>query len=199
MDLLNSELSPKQDIQNAADNSVSDGQAKWFVMRAYKCESKAEERLSDEEGIKYFIPKHYAVRVYHGVKSKRLVPVIPSLVFVRSDRKRLSKFKKENNFIQYVMERTSNGSEYMIVPDNQMDNFIKVASRPEENLRYFSPEEIDVRKGTPVRIIGGIFDGVEGVFMRTEGVRDRRVVVLLKGVLAVSAKVHPDLIEVLPQ
>lgn len=199
MDLLNSELSPKQDIQNAADNSVSDGQAKWFVMRAYKCESKAEERLSDEEGIKYFIPKHYAVRVYHGVKSKRLVPVIPSLVFVRSDRKRLSKFKKENNFIQYVMQRTSNGSEYMIVPDNQMDNFIKVASRPEENLRYFSPEEIDVRKGTPVRIIGGIFDGVEGVFMRTEGVRDKRVVVLLKGVLAVSAKVHPDLIEVLPQ
>lgn len=199
MDLLSSELSPKQDIQNAADNTVSDGQAKWFVMRAYKCESKAEERLSDEEGIKYFIPKHYAVRVYHGVKSKRLVPVIPSLVFVRSNRKRLSKFKKENNFIQYVMQRTSNGSECMIVPDNQMDNFIKVASRPEENLRYFSPEEIDVRKGTPVRIIGGIFDGVEGVFMRTEGVRDKRVVVLLKGVLAVSAKVHPDLIEVLPQ
>lgn len=185
--------------ESAAENETATDPIRWYVMRAYKCENKAEERLSREDGLRYFIPKHYAVRVYHGVKSKRLVPVIPSLVFVQASRKQLVRFKKENNFLQYVMNRTDNGTECLIVPNDQMDNFIKVASRPEENLRYFNPDEIDIRKGTPVRIIGGIFDGVEGVFMRTEGVRDKRVVVLLKGVLAVSAKIHPDLIEVLPQ
>ena len=78
-----------------------------------------------------------------------------------------------------------------------MTNFIKVASHLEEKLTYFKPEEIDIKKGTRVKIHGGIFDGVEGIFMRTEGVRDRRLVVLLDGVMAVSAKVHPDLVEVL--
>ena len=57
-------------------------QVRWFVMRAYKNEKMAEDRLKDKEyGLEYFIPKHYAVRIYHGVKSTRLVPVIPSLVF----------------------------------------------------------------------------------------------------------------------
>ena len=172
-------------------------QIRWFVMRAYKCEGKAEERLSGEDGMDYFIPKHYAIRVYHGVKSRRLVPVIPSLVFVRASRRQLIRFKKENNFLQYVLRKTSYGGEYLIVPDDQMTNFIKVASHLEEKLTYYKPEEIDIKKGTRVRIHGGIFDGVEGIFMRTEGVRDRRLVVLLDGVMAVSAKVHPDLVEVL--
>ena len=50
-------------------------------MRAYKSEKRAEEKLKGKDGLEYFIPKYYAVRVYHGVKSKRLVPVIPNLVF----------------------------------------------------------------------------------------------------------------------
>ena len=45
----------------------------WFAMSAYKNEKKAEEMLKGKDGLEYFIPKHYAVRVYHGVKSKRLV------------------------------------------------------------------------------------------------------------------------------
>lgn len=57
-------------------------QVRWFVMRAYKNEKMAEDRLKDKEyGLEYFIPKHYAVKTYHGMKSTRLVPVIPSLVF----------------------------------------------------------------------------------------------------------------------
>lgn len=80
----------------AADTSGSGNNDRicWFVMRAYKCEGKAEERLSGDDGLEHFIPKHYAVRVYHGVKSRRLVPVIPSLVFVRASRRQLIRFKK---------------------------------------------------------------------------------------------------------
>ena len=194
------ETTTRQDIEMRATDVTGReayDQIRWFVMRAYKCEGKAEERLSDEDGMDYFIPKHYAVRVYHGVKSRRLVPVIPSLVFVRASRRQLIRFKKDNNFLQYVLRKTSAGGEYLIVPDDQMSNFIKVASRLEENLTYFKPEEIDIKKGTKVRIHGGPFDGVEGIFMRTEGVRDRRLVIMLEGVMAVSAKVHPDLVEVL--
>ena len=42
-------------------------QVRWFVMRAYKNEKMAEDRLKDKEyGLEYFIPKHYAVKTYHG-------------------------------------------------------------------------------------------------------------------------------------
>lgn len=171
----------------------------WFVMRAYKCEGKAERRLAEDGGLEYFIPKRYAVRSYHGVKSRRLVPAIPSLVFVRASREQIVRFKRDNNFLQYIMRRSGGVSEAMTVPDSEMDNFIRVSSHPEENLRYLRPEEINLRKGARIRVIGGVFDGVEGVFVKTEGVRDRRVVVLLEGILAVSVQIHPDLIEVLPQ
>lgn len=170
---------------------------RWFVMSAYKNEKKAEEKLSGKDGLEYFIPKCYAVRVYHGVKSKRLVPVIPNLVFVHASRKQITDFKKYHNFLQFVTREKSTGLEYLVVPDEQMESFITIASQYEETTVYYKPEEIDIRKGTRVCIHGGKLDGVKGVFMRVQGKRNHRVVVMLEGVMAVSAEVHPDLIEVI--
>ena len=73
----------------ASPNTEELTTARWFVMRAYKSEKRAEEKLKGKDGLEYFIPKYYAVRVYHGVKSKRLVPVIPNLVFVHASRIRV--------------------------------------------------------------------------------------------------------------
>ena len=51
-----------------------------------------------------------------------------------------------------------------------------------------------LKKGDKVRITGGIFSGVEGVFVRVKG--DRRVVVSIQGIMAVAtAFIHPSLIE----
>lgn len=170
---------------------------RWFVMRAYKNGKMAEEKLDGKDGLEHFIPKHYAVRTYHGVKSKRLVPVIPDLIFVHASRSQIVDFKKRYNFLQFVIWEKSTGQEYITVPDEQMDNFIKVASQHEENVIYFKPEEINLKKGTHVMIHGGKFDNVKGFFMQVKGKRNRRVVVMLEGVLGVAAEVHPDLIEVI--
>ena len=116
-------------------------QVRWFVMRAYKNEKMAEDRLKDKEyGLEYFIPKHYAVRTYHGVKSKKLVPVIPSLLFVHASHSQITEFKKRYNFLQFAMWEKSTGAEYITVPDDQMDSFIKIASHYEEDTVYYRPE-----------------------------------------------------------
>ena len=136
-------------------------QVRWFVMRAYKNEKMAEDRLKDKEyGLEYFIPKHYAVRIYHGVKSTRLVPVIPSLVFVHASHSQITEFKKRYNFLQFAMWKKSMGMEYITVPDDQMDSFIQIASLHEKDTVYYKPDEIDIRKGTRVCIHGGKLDGV---------------------------------------
>ncbi len=168
----------------------------WYVMRAYKCEGKAEEVLKSHAGIEYFIPKHYAIRIYHGVKSKRLVPVIPSLVFVHASKDDILEFKKRHNFLQFVM-RKATPPKHLVVPDKQMEDFIKVATSNEDTLAFFKPEEIDIKKGTRVCIHGGQFDGVTGIFMQIKGKRNRRIVVMLEGIMAVAAEVHPDLVEVI--
>lgn len=94
-------------------------QVRWFVMRAYKNEKMAEDRLKDKEyGLEYFIPKHYAVKTYHGMKSTRLVPVIPSLVFVHASHSQITEFKKRYNFLQFAMWKKSTGMEYITVPVN---------------------------------------------------------------------------------
>ncbi len=170
---------------------------RWFVMRAYKCERMAEEILGGECGLEFFIPKHYVMREFHGRKSKRLVPVIPSLVFVHASKESILNFKKINNFLQFVTWNKSTGTECLVVPDDQMEDFIKVSSAQEETTTYFKPEEIDIKRGTRVRIHGGRFDGVEGVFMQVKGKRNRRLVVMLEGIMAVVAEVDPDLVEIL--
>lgn len=183
---------------NATLISTNEWNAKtfWFVMRAYKNEKQAEDKLK-AAGMEFFIPKCYAVRVYHGVKSKRLVPAIPSLVFVHASHSEITDFKKQYNSLQFVTWEKSTGIEYITVPDEQMDNFISVASNYEKGMIYLTPNEIDLKRGTRVRIHGGKLDGVTGMFMRVQGKRDRRVVVILDGIVAIAAAVRPDLIEII--
>ena len=170
----------------------------WFVMRAYKNEKLAEERLSGDQGLEYYIPKRYAIRVYHGVKSKRLVPVIPSLIFVHATHTEITEFKKNQyNLLQFVKWENKTGGQYLIVSDDNMDSFIKLSSQYEDSIEYYKPEEINLEKGTKVRIHGGKFDGAKGIFVRVEGKRNRRVVVVLDGLMAAAAEVDPDLVEVL--
>ncbi len=165
-------------------------------MRAYKAEARAEELLQREK-VNYFIPKQYAIRIYHGVKSARLVPVIPSLVFVNGLHQQIIDFKKRYNFLQFITNECEGKKEYLIVPNIQMENFIKVASQSNEETIYYKPEDINIKRGTRVRIHGGQFDGVEGIFCTVKGKRNRRLIVQIQGIIAVTVEVHPDLVEVI--
>ena len=177
---------------------VEADEGRWFVLRAYKNEKKAEEVLGGENGLPYFIPKQYAVRVYHGKKTRRLVPVIPGLVFVRASQTAICDFKKRHNFLQFVMRtRNTADKDDLVVPDKQMADFMRVAGQYEKDVTYYNPAELQLDKGARVRIIGGPFDGVEGVFMKVEGARARRLIVQIPNTLAAVVSVEPDLVEVI--
>ena len=184
----------------AINTEEQKAQVRWFVMRAYKNERQAADWLT-EEGLEHFIPMCYAVRVYHGVKSRKLVPAIPSLIFVHARQSDIAAFKKHFNQLQFVTWQDKvAGLEYLTVPDDEMENFIRVASRYDDNPIYLKPDEVNLKRGMRVRILGGGLDGVTGVFVRIKGKgkRNRRLVVMLDGIMAIAAEVQPDLIEVLP-
>ncbi len=165
----------------------------WFALRVtYNREIKVKSEL-DGMGIESFIPMCYKDFVRDGRKQRKLVPSIHNLIFVKMTSDGMKKYKAETSLpIRYIMDKSSRKP--IIVPEYQMRNFMAVAGTNDEGLIYFSPEELQAKKGDRVRITGGIFEGCEGTFMRLKG--DRRVVVSIPGVVAVAtAFVHPSLIE----
>ena len=81
-----------------------------------------------------------------------------------------------------------------LVPDSQMRSFILVAGTYEESIVYVEPAELQLIKGQKVRVIGGVFEGAVGEFVRIR--RDRRVVVNIEGVMAVATTfIHSSLVE----
>ena len=170
----------------------------WFVMNAYKSEKKAEDALESAVGIEYFIPKRYVVRKFQGKLKRILVPVIPNLVFVKARYGEIEDFKIKCPYLHYATCKECGVNKIMKVPDAQMENFMKVAGHYEEDIIYYSPDELDFKKGMKVRVLGGAFEGVEGVLLKVKGKRKKRVVIEVKGLLALSAaEIETDLIEVL--
>jgi transcription antitermination factor NusG len=78
----------------------------------------------------------------------------------------------------------------IIIPENQMQNFIAVAGNEKEQVIYLSNEEVSLRKGVKVRITGGAFAGVEGIFMRIKG--DKRLVVSIPNLFSVATAYIPS-------
>jgi transcription antitermination factor NusG len=170
--------------------------AVWYAMRAIFHKEMAVKELLDKENIENFIPMRYSFTTKNGHKVRELVPAVTNLIFVHTTPMALKEIKKKNGYLQYIVN--SRNKEKIIVSDEQMKRFILVASSCSEKLIYLKPEEINLEKGTLVRIIGGAFDGVEGLFIKMKGARSRRVVVLIRDVIAVTtAEIEPDLIEVI--
>lgn len=170
----------------------------WFAMSAPYCRELEAKRLLDNRSIENFIPMCYKISVKKNKKTRVLVPAIHNLIFVRTTRSIIKETKQQISILQYIT-RTDNGKNIpVIVPDIQMQQFITVSETNNEQLIYLRPEEINLKKGTRVRILGGTFDGVEGIFVKIKGIRSRRVVVVIPGITAVvTAEIQPDLIEVI--
>ena len=131
-----------------------------------------------------------------GKKVRALVPVVHNLLFVHARPSDVQRVKSQVTYLQYITDTRS--GQKIIVPDSQMQRFIAVSGTYDDHLLYFQPDELNLSKGTKVRITGGEFEGQEGVFLKVKGARDRRVVIEIQGVIAVAmATIHPDLIEVI--
>jgi hypothetical protein len=58
--------------------------------------------------------------------------------------------------------RDADDRKIIIVPENQMRNFIAVAGNEKEKIVYLSNEDVNLQKVVKVRITGGLFAAVEG-------------------------------------
>ncbi len=171
------------------------GEAKaWFPMRVtYSREMKVKDELG-RLGIECFVPMTYRLVDAESENPHReLMPAINNLVFVRSSQERISSLKAANELLEplrYMMDHTAGRKpEIMTVPDRQMENFLRVASKTDDSVMFLDENTIIGKVGKRVRIMGGQFEGVEGVIRRVK--RCKRVVVALDGLLSVAIAYVP--------
>ena len=165
----------------------------WYAIRVtYNRELKVKEEL-DGRGITNFVPMQYRREERNGVMVKRLVPSVHNLIFINLTPTEMKEYRQTTAMpVRYMMDPETRKP--ITVPDNQMENFIKVAGTYEEKLIYLNPEPGDFSNGERVRIIGGPFEGAEGIFVRIK--RDRRVLISIPGVVAVATThVHLSMLE----
>ncbi len=146
--------------------------------------------------VECFVPMRNDVHLVGRRKICKTVPAVRNLIFIRSTSGLIKTLKSHYPFIQYLTCKSDGHVKPIVVPDEQMRHFIAVAGTNEDRLIYLAPAEIRFDAGDKVRIRGGVFDGVEGVFLKVKGARDKRVVVSIEGVAAVATTaIHPDLLE----
>ena len=165
----------------------------WYALRVtYHRELKVKADL-DQRGITCFVPMQYRREERNGMMVNRLVPSVHNLIFVHLTPMAMKEYKATTALpVRYIMSRETRTP--IIVPTREMENFIKVAGTFDKDLVYLNPKPGDFAKGDRVRVLGGLFAGAEGVFVRVKG--DRRVVINIEGLVAVATTfIHPSMIE----
>lgn len=176
------------------DTTMCGDPRKWFPMRVtYSREMKVKGEL-DRLGIENFVPMTYKVMDVNNEELHReLVPAINNLIFVRSTQERISGLKRSNEVLEplrYMMDLTAEEAHViMTVPDRQMENFMRVATKTDESVMFLDEKSIVGKEGKRVKIMGGAFEGVEGVIRRVK--RCKRVVVEIESVASVAIAYVP--------
>ena len=176
------------------DTSMCGDPKSWYPMRVtYSREIKVKAEL-DRLEIENFVPMTYKlVCADNGNPHRELVPAINNLIFVRSTQGRISELKTSNKVLEplrYMMDHTAEKAhEIMTVPDRQMENFMYVASMTDDSVMFLDENTIVGKEGKRVKIMGGMFEGVEGVIRRVK--RCKRVVVALEGIASVAIAYVP--------
>ena len=169
----------------------------WFALRVdYRGEIKVKQYL-DSLGVENFLPMQHKETTVRGQKVRKLTPLVHNLIFVRAARQQIDEIKATTDYpIRYLMFREGTKSTPIIVPEEQMRNFIRVAGTYDDQLMYLPLEEVALTAGDRVRILSGPFAGAEGIYLRLKGTRARRVVVHLPGIMSVAtATVPPSMVE----
>lgn len=152
--------------------------------------------LLDAIGVENFLPMHWEmVESKQGGKKRVLLPAIHNLLFVKSSQEFLTELKTtrtELSPLRYMMKRPLPGeekSEIITVPDQQMENFMKVASVQDDRVMFLENNDFVNKVGQRVKVTEGYFAGVEGIIKRIN--KNKRIVVQLEGVAAVAIAFVP--------
>lgn len=170
----------------------------WFVIGSRN--HMKELQIRDEarnKGLEAFVPVIYAYKVIRGQKQRKLIPAINGFVFVKATTTEMEELILKSKFTIYPKKSSFSGrEEFLTIANRDMENFIAVIEKSQENITYFKPGEIPLNPGDRIRIQGGLYDGREGIIMRIKSKRNKHLVVQIPGLLVAAVELKPELVAI---
>lgn len=149
-----------------------------------------------DKGFDVFTPLKWRISVHAGRRERQEVPVIHDLLFVHSDREPLDRAVASRPTLQYRFARGGDYQDPMTVRTSEMERFIMAVNSSDSPI-YYSPDELTPSMyGREISIVGGPLDGYSGRLLSVRGMRTRRLLVELPGLLTAAVEVVPDYISI---
>ena len=170
---------------------------RWYVLRAsYGREDKASDYIV-EDGTFVYIAKRYARKTVNGKQKKVLENLIPNLLFVYTSKEKAEEYVKNTPSLSYLtyyynhfeLDETQKNPP-LTVSCKEMENFIIATCNKSEHLKFVDEEQCHFKGGEIVKVVDGLFKGVEGRVARVSG--QQRVIVTLSQVGLVSTAYVPS-------
>ena len=154
-----------EDSTSSAENGH-----KWYVMRVTYQREVAAKQSMDALGVETYLPvQTLRRRNARGRFCKVTVPLVHNFLFVHSERSVIDGIKTYRlPYLRYATCVRDGQREIMVVPDRQMESFIRVIGEGDKPALFLDPAAVNLSLGDRVRIIDGPLAGVEGTFMRAE-------------------------------
>ncbi|MBR3856397.1 MAG: UpxY family transcription antiterminator [Bacteroidaceae bacterium] len=169
----------------------------WFAMRVtYRREMKVKAEM-DALGVPAFVPMRRIMQ--RGIRLKNtLEPAIHNLIFIHATEEKMQALKKSRPELQYMMRQMNGKMEKIIVPQRQMDDFMKVCTTSLDFVEIVSAEQVRFKPGQEVMVISGPLQGIRGHFQRVEGHRAKRLIVTIPGACSATVEVKAEDVTVIP-
>lgn len=163
----------------------------WFAMRVtYRREMKVKAEM-DALGVTAFVPMRRIMKRGSRMKNA-LEPAIHNLIFIHASEEKMQTLKKSRPELQYMMRQMDGKAEKIIVPERQMNDFMKVCTASPDFVEITSAERIQFKPGQEVMVVSGPLQGVRGYFQRIEGHRSRRLIVTIPGACTATIEVKAE-------
>ena len=171
----------------------------WYPMRVTYSRELQTKSFLESVGVECFIPMRYEQIDGRHPRHQELRPAIHNLIFVHASQSRITEMKmtrREMAPLRYMMRPVHDDKgqtvrhEIIVVPDLQMDNFMRVASIADDRVFFIENLDFAGKPGQRVRVVDGDFAGVEGIIKRVK--KNKRVVVQIEHVAAVAIAFLPS-------
>lgn len=168
----------------------------WYVLRAsYGRENKASDFLI-EDGTYVYIAKRHMRKMVNGKPKKVLETLIPNILFAYTTQEKADEYVKNTPALPYITYYY-NHCEFddaqknppLTISCKEMENFILATCNNSEHLKYVDESQCHYKGGEIVRVIDGLFKGVEGRVARVSG--QQRVIISISKVGLVSTAYIP--------
>jgi transcriptional antiterminator RfaH len=161
-------------IEERAEPRSAGSLRRWFLVLTKPVGEALAQSNLERQGYRVYYPRLLRACRHRGRWVERVVALFPRYLFVQVEVGQQSLGPVRSTLGVSSLVRC--GAQPTIVPDGLVDELVR-REDPQSGLHRLAGGR-GFARGAPVRVVGGSFDGVEGVFEREEGAS--RVVVLLR-------------------